>query len=83
MKTSKNYRTEFIVANTNYGTLTIPKGTSLTHNTAMGFDENYHFVNDFSWVEKHKDGTVQYGLLHDLQHYGINVPKEYVDYYKE
>jgi len=78
MKTIKDYKVDFKVANSDYGTLTIPKGTSVTNQTAMGIDKNYHFVNDFSWVKKHECGTIQHGLLHDLKHYGINVPKEYV-----
>jgi len=79
MKTNKEYKVHFRVANTDYGILTIPKGTSLTHMTASGIDKNYHFVNDTSWVKPHSSGTPQYGLLHDLKYYGINVPKEYVN----
>ena len=80
MKTSKEYKVHFKAANTDYGILTIPKGTLLTHQTANGFDEKYHFVNEFSWVELTEDGTKQFGLLHDLEYRGINVPKEYVSY---
>ena len=80
MKTSKEYKVHFKAANTDYGILTIPKGTLLTHQTACGPDENYHFVDDFSWVERNEDGSKQYGLLHDLEYRGIDVPKEYVSY---
>ena len=78
MITSKDYTIHYKVANTDYGLITVPKGTPLTHQTAMGVDENYHFVNDFSWIQTHDGGTPQYGLLFDLKHYGINVPKEFV-----
>ncbi len=80
MKTSKDYKIHFKVANSDYGILTVPKGTKLTNNTACGIDKNYHFVVDTSWVKPHEDGTLQYGLLHDLKYYGINVPKEYVKF---
>jgi len=80
METNKDYTVKFKVANSDYGDITIPKGTSLTHMTANGIDEKYHFVNDLSWVKPHEDGTKQYGLLHDLTYYGINVPKEFVEY---
>ncbi len=80
MKTQKDYTVRFKVANTDYGNITVPKGTSLTHMTADGPDKNYHFVSDLSWVKPHEDGTPQYGLLHDLKYYGINVPKEFVEY---
>lgn len=79
MKTSRDYTVEFKVANTNYGEITVPKGTRLTNMTANGIDKNYHFVSDLSWVKPHDDGTKQYGLLHDLTYYGLNVPKEYVE----
>ncbi len=86
MKTSKDYSIRFKVGRSDYGIITVPKGTRVTHQTAMGHDENYHFVDDFSWVEPHDDGTPQYGLLHDLKYRGINVPKEFIikraTYYK-
>jgi hypothetical protein len=78
MKTSKEYSVHFKVANSDYGKITVPKGTEVTNQTASGIDKNYHFVSDLSWVEPYPDGTPQYGLLHDLFYYGINVPKEYI-----
>ena len=75
MKTSKDYSTNF----RDYGNITVPKGTRVTHQTACGIDENYHFVNDFSWVKPHPGGVPQYGLLHDLTYYGLNVPKEFIE----
>ena len=79
MKTKKDYKVNFKVSNSDYGILTIPKGTKVTNQTACGIDKNYHFVNDFSWV-KDVDGIKQYGLIHDLTYYGINVPKEFVEF---
>jgi len=80
MKTNQDYTVAFKVANSDYGNITVPKGTLLTHITASGIDKNYHFLADLSWVKPHEDGTKQYGLLHDLKYYGINVPKEFVEY---
>jgi len=54
--------------------IVIPKGTKTTHNTAMGYDESYNFIDDFSWIRKD-----QGGLLHDATYYGINIPKKYVE----
>ena len=70
----KDYTVEF----RDYGVVTVPKGTRTTHQTAMGIDENYNFVNEFDWVKSHEDGTKQYGLLMDLSTYGLDVPKEFV-----
>ena len=60
MKTSKEYKVHFKAANTDYGILTIPKGTLLTHQTANGPDENYHFVDDFSLFHNLKCTKVIY-----------------------
>ena len=70
----KDYTVEF----REYGLVTVPKGTQTTHQTAMGVDKNYNFVNEFGWVKPHENGVKQYGLLMDLQNYGLNVPKEFV-----
>lgn len=54
-----------------HGEITIPKGTRVTNQTALGVDENYNFVDDLSWI----DSPI---LRHDATYYGINVPKEFV-----
>jgi len=74
-------RTNKAITGTFYGMdITIPKGTALTHNTACGIDKNYHFVSDWSWLEPEKQGFGRTMLLHDLEHRGVNVNKEDVDY---
>ena len=60
-----------------YPPITVPKGTKVTHQTAMGFDDNYHFVNELGWISKNYP-TIAKTLVHDVIHYGINVPKEFV-----
>jgi hypothetical protein len=64
-----------------YGDITVPKGTRLTHITSMGIDEKYHFVDDLSWIKKNYP-TIDRVLLHDATYYGIDIPKEFVDYEK-
>ena len=75
MKTNQDVKINF----RHYGDITVPKGTRLTHQTAMGIDKKYHFVDEFGWIKK---DYPDYGsiLLHDAEHYGINIPEEFVDY---
>lgn len=80
MRTNKDYTVHFKVAGgtTDYGNITVPKGTRVTHMTAMGIDERYHFVDDLSWVDKNYPEIASV-LKHDLTYYGIDVPVEFVD----
>ena len=62
--------------------ITIPKGTKITNKTAMGYDENYNFISDLSWikhVEFNGQMIPQYGLVHEATYYGISIPKEKVE----
>jgi hypothetical protein len=60
-----------------YGEIVVPKGTRLTHQTAVGIDENYHFVDDLSWITTSYP-TIASILKHDAEYYGINIPVEFV-----
>lgn len=61
-----------------YGKITIPKGTRLTHETTCGIDGKYHFVNEFGWIDRdYKD--VANILKHDVMYYGIDIPVEFID----
>jgi len=60
-----------------YPPITVPKGTRVSHNTAMGYDENYHFVTEVGWIYSAYP-TIAKILIHDITYYGINVPKEFV-----
>lgn len=74
MKTSKEYTVDNFRG---YGSITVPKGTRLTHQTACGIDEKYHFVDDLSFIP----GSTATNLMkHEAYYYGIDVPKEYVEY---
>lgn len=75
MKTNQDVTINF----RDYGNITIPKGTKVTHMTAMGIDKNYHFVDEFQWIcDNYKD--IERILKHDAIYYGINIPKEYIEY---
>jgi hypothetical protein len=80
MKTKADYTVHFRVQNTDYGMITVPKGTEVTNQTALGEDPKYHFVNDFDWILPHEGtATPQHGLIEDMKNYGLNVPKEYIE----
>jgi len=68
----------YTVVYRNYGLITVPAGTILTHETSMGPDPKYHFVDDFIWIgENYKE--IAAGLVQDARSYGIDVPIEYTD----
>lgn len=46
----------------------IPAGTEVDHQTALGYDENYTFVKDLSWIDDD-----QVTLQHDADYYGIQI----------
>ena len=75
MKTNREIKTHFRVANSDYGILTIPAGTRVTNQTATGIDPNVFFIDVFNWVKPHEGGVPKYGLIHDLKHYGLRVPE--------
>lgn len=64
-----NFRGEEIV---------IPKGTKVTNQTALGIDKNYNFIDDFSWHKPELKGFARTMAIHDMVHYGIDIPKEKV-----
>jgi hypothetical protein len=74
MKTSQDVTIDYM----GYGPITIPKGTGVTHETACGHDENYHFVNDLRWIRRDYP-TIAGILIHDATYYGIDIPVEYID----
>ena len=64
-----------------YGDIVVPKGTRITHMTACGIDEKYHFVDDLSWIEKNYPNVSKL-MRHDATYYGIDIPKEYIEIVK-
>jgi len=79
MKTNKDYTLHYKVANSDYGMITVPKGTRVTNKTAVGVDDNYRFVDEFEWIKKNYP-DISYPLTMDAIFYGINIPKEHVDF---
>lgn len=73
MRTSQDVKMVF----RNYGEIIVPKDTRLTNRTALGIDDNYHFVDDLSWIDRDYT-TVASILKHDAKYYGIDIPKEFV-----
>ena len=73
METNQDYTTKF----RGFGEITVPKGTRVSHQTAMGIDKNYHFVTEVGWVYSAYP-KIALILIHDLTYYGLNVPKEFV-----
>jgi hypothetical protein len=58
-----------------YGEITIPKYTELTHQTATGIDEKYRFVKDLSWI-KNSYPSIANILTHDMTYYSPNIKEE-------
>jgi len=75
MRTNAPYTVNF----KHYGEITVPAGVRLTHMTASGKDEDYHFVAEFGWIDTCYP-LINNILKHDMTYSGLNVPKEYVDY---
>lgn len=48
----------------------VPEGSAVSHETAIGYDENYHFITRTDL------GGGMY--KHDLTYHGIDVPKEFI-----
>jgi hypothetical protein len=75
MKTNQDVTINF----KDYGEIVVPKGTQLTYQTATGHDRKYHFVNEFGWIRRNYP-KINLLLYHDANYYGIDIPKEFVDY---
>lgn len=73
--TIKNYR--------GYGPITVPAGSTVSNHTACGNDDNYRFWQDFHKTAEEVSGFKNSLLHHDLTYYGLNIPAEYCEPYKE
>lgn len=71
--TSKDYTTVF----KHYGEITVPKGTKITHKTAVGDRPDINFVDEFGWIDKNYPEIANI-LKMDAKSYGIDVPADYV-----
>lgn len=78
----------FKVGRTDYGMLKIPAGTKVTHQTAAGYDENYHFIDEFEWLDRDPERVAQAKasrmsitsfnalIKSDMMTHGLNVPSD-------
>jgi hypothetical protein len=72
VKTIKDYKVKYKLYD-----LIIPAGSLVSNQTACGPDDNYRYwVIDNHYIEQ-LTGSKNSLLLHDLSHYGLNIPKEY------
>jgi hypothetical protein len=76
-KTIKEYKVNF----KGYD-LVVPVGSKVSNNTACGVDDNYRFWIDFQKTAQEITGFKDSFLVHDLTHYGLNIPAEYCEPYK-
>lgn len=61
--------------------ITVPAGSKVSNKTAMGYDDNYHFWEDWQKTAEEVTGYKNSILAHDLTYYGINVPAEFCEGY--
>ena len=57
--------------------VTIPAGSTVTNETAMGNDDKYHFWVGWAKQVQELTGSNNSILAHDLTYYGLNIPVEY------
>ena len=79
-KTIKDYPVQNLKG---YGPHIVPAGSIVTNNTACGPDDNYHFWVDFQDAAEKISGYKSSLLRHDLTYYGLNIPAEYCEPWKE
>jgi hypothetical protein len=77
-KTIKPYATAF-----KGWEITVPVGSTVSNQTAMGPDDSVRFWADWRHTAREITGYDRSILAHDLQHYGLNIPAEYCEPYKE
>ena len=63
-------------------TIKIPAGSIVTNSTACGPDDDYHYWEDWKKTAEDLTGFKNSCLAHDLTYYGINIPAEYCEPYK-
>lgn len=59
----------------NFGEITVPIGTKVNHQTALGEDPTYNFVCEFDWTDE-KYPEISNILKQDAESYGLNIPKD-------
>jgi hypothetical protein len=77
-KTIKEYQTTYKGYH-----IVVPVGSTVTNVTATGPDDQYRFWSGFHEYTEKLTGFKDSMLLHDLTHYGLNIPAEYCAPYEE
>ena len=60
----------------------IPTGSIVSNSTACGYDDNYRFWADYREIAENLTGFKDSYLAHRLNYYGVNIPAEYCEEYK-
>lgn len=77
-KTIKEYSAEMSGYN-----IVVPVGSIVNNSTALGYDDNYRFWQDYKKTTKQLTGFWNSILDHDLYYYGLNIPAEYCEPYQK
>jgi hypothetical protein len=62
--------------------ITVPVGSTVSNKTACGYDDSYHFWQDWHKMVKDLTGFPNSILAHDLTYYGMNIPSEFCEPYE-
>jgi len=76
--TAKEYTTQY----KGY-TVTVPEGWPVSNNTACGPDDSYRFAMKTKELATQVTGLPDSILAHDLKYYGLNIPSEYCNPWRE
>lgn len=77
-KTTKEYKTEF-----KGWDIIVPVGSIVNNSTALGYDDNIRFWQDYRKTTEKLTGIKNSILDHDLYYYGLNIPAEYCESYRK
>lgn len=64
--------------------VTVPVGSTVSNRTAAGCNDQYRFWIDFKEEAVKQSGGFENSILHhDLTYYGVNVPEDHCEPWKE
>lgn len=63
--------------------VTVPAGSLICNKTSCGNNDNYRFWDGFEKEIQELTGFANSPLAHDLAHYGLNIPAEYCEPWRE
>lgn len=80
-KTLREYRINWSACGGLRYDITVPTGSMVSNQTALGCDDDYRFLTCFDTMQL--VGFKAPMLAHDLSHYGLNIPAEYCEPYRK